>query len=77
MRVFPHFPANGTTVCPVCGSDEDGQTFLVPIDGTEDGDTVQAAPTHIHCILSNIRYSPVHKLMGLEAEEEAQRTSEV
>lgn len=77
MRVFPHFPQNGHTVCPVCGTDEDGQTFLVPIHGTEDGPTVEAVPTHMHCILSNIRYSSEHKLMGLEANEEVDRASEV
>lgn len=70
MRVFNSFPKG--TNCPVCGTDMDSQCMLVPIDDSKenDGHNVEAIPTHLTCILSNIRYSRHHKLMGLEAKEE-------
>ena len=74
MRVFPTYPANGVNVCPVCGTQDDGQTVLVPIDGTQEGNEMQAIPTHLHCIFANIRYSQEHGLMGLEAEKGVQQT---
>jgi hypothetical protein len=67
MRVFEKFPEHG--VCPVCGTNQNAQTILVPIDDfkNKDSNTVEAIPTHLSCIVSNIRYSKSHQLMGLEA----------
>jgi hypothetical protein len=69
MKVFPKFPENGQ--CPVCGTNTSAHTVLVPIDDSKknDGLTMEAVPTHLSCILSNIRYSTEHKLMGLEADK--------
>lgn len=50
MRVFPNFPP--TAVCPLCETNEDKETVLVPVDGTEDADgNVRAQPTHVECLL--------------------------
>lgn len=46
-RTFDHFPED--ILCPVCGTNDDGQTVLVPIVGTQDGNIAQAAPTHLAC----------------------------
>lgn len=67
MRVFPKFPEKGQ--CPVCGTNTEAQTILVPIDDSKknDGSNMEAIPTHLACILAKIRFSKEHKLMGLEA----------
>lgn len=69
MRVFDNFPSQGGTVCPVCGTSNNMQTILIPIDDSKknDGNNMEAIPTHLVCILNSIRYSREHKLMGLEA----------
>lgn len=66
MKVFENFPEN--SICPICGTNDNKQTILVPIDNQkyEDGNNYEGIPTHLICILSNIRYSKHHQLMGLE-----------
>uniref|UniRef100_A0A6M3L5Z6 Uncharacterized protein n=1 Tax=viral metagenome TaxID=1070528 RepID=A0A6M3L5Z6_9ZZZZ len=57
-RAFEHFP--DTATCPVCGSNEDGECVLIPIDGTTSGDgrTCEAQPTHLECLDSDrMRYN--------------------
>lgn len=49
MRTFDHFPE--TTICPICKTNEDKRCCLVPIDGTEENNNVEAQPVHIHCLL--------------------------
>jgi len=67
MRIFENYPED--SICPVCGTSENKQCMLVPIDNSKhsDGDNVEAIPVHLVCILNNIRYSKAHGLMGLEA----------
>ena len=69
MRVFPEFPKNG--LCPVCGTNKSAHTVLVPIDDSKNNDStnMEAIPTHLECIINNIRYSSQHQLMGLEADK--------
>lgn len=67
MRIFNKFPLNSK--CPICGSNEDDQYILIPIDNSKknDGNNMEAIPTHLSCLLNNIRYSKTHGLMGVEA----------
>lgn len=51
-RTFEQFPKGHGTKCPVCGTDDEGETILVPIDGTQDGGICQAQPTHTKCLMS-------------------------
>jgi hypothetical protein len=46
-RCFDHFPKD--SVCPVCATNYDGKTVLVPIVGTEDDGICQAKPMHLGC----------------------------
>lgn len=56
MRVFGHFPEEG--VCKVCGTNEDKECILVPIDGTKEGNICQAAPVHVDCLKADtFRYN--------------------
>ena len=48
MNYFDKFPKGKD--CPICGTDKDGACFLMPIDGTEDGNICEAAPTHKECV---------------------------
>jgi hypothetical protein len=68
MNIFPKFPE--ISRCPICGTNKSTHTVLVPIDDSKnDGNNIQAVPTHLSCIVSNIRYSKVHQLMGLETDK--------
>jgi len=69
VSVFDKFPPGN--ICPVCGTNKTMQTILVPIDNCKhnDGLLVEVIPTHLMCILNNIRYSRSHQLMGLEADK--------
>lgn len=70
MEVYNNFPSGN--ICPVCGTNIDAQTLMVPVDNSKknDGLSIETIPTHLVCILDNIRYSKNHKLMGLEANKE-------
>jgi len=46
-RTFDHFPEKA--ICPICQSNDDGVTVLVPIAGTEEGSIVEAKPVHLEC----------------------------
>lgn len=74
MRIFETFPQGH--VCPVCGDSTNEPSLLVPIHGTEDGHNMEAIPTHLGCILENVRYSREHQLIGLEAKEVPSEPSE-
>lgn len=49
IRTFDNFPDHAT--CPLCGTNENKKCFLIPIDGTEDGNISEAQPTHLDCLL--------------------------
>ena len=49
MRFFEAFNSSGGSVCPVCKTSKEGRVLLVPIPGTEDGNTSQAQQFHEHC----------------------------
>lgn len=48
-RTFKHFPED--LKCPVCNTNDDGETVLVPIDGTEDGMNCEAQCIHLACCI--------------------------
>ena len=49
-RTFQHFPEEDN--CPVCGTNDDGETVLVSLDGTSDGNLCQAKPFHLECAVA-------------------------
>ena len=51
-RTFDKFPLNET--CPVCGTNEQGECVLIPVDGTEDGSVCEAVPVHRDCINASV-----------------------
>ena len=53
MRTFDHFPKD--IKCKICGTNDDKECILVPIDGTGDKNICEAIPTHVDC-LAKIRY---------------------
>lgn len=52
MRIFEHFNKSTEAKCPICKTDEDKQTILVPIPGTEEGYIVEAQQMHWSCFQS-------------------------
>jgi hypothetical protein len=52
MNYFENFPKD--EICPVCGTGKNEEYFLVPIDGTKDGDKMEATPVHKTCVSGNI-----------------------
>ena len=60
-RTFEHFPKDD--VCPICGTNDDNECFLLPIDDTEDGNICQAQPAHVQCMaVNNFR---INKKVGI------------
>ena len=57
MRTFEHFPTDHKN-CPICGKNTDGECLLVPIDGTEEDNIMQAIPVHSKCLQDDMRYLP-------------------
>lgn len=56
MRTFKHFPDDKT--CPMCGTSEDKECILIPIDGTGDGSICEAVPVHAECVQKgDLRYN--------------------
>jgi len=49
LNSFPEFPPE--IVCPVCRTNEPGETVLVPIDGTTMGRIAEAQPIHLACCI--------------------------
>ena len=48
-RTFESFPEK--MVCPICGTNNDGTTILIPIEGTGDGNIVEAKAMHLSCAI--------------------------
>ena len=56
MRTFKEFPESA--ICKMCGTNENKECTLVPIDGTSEGRNCEATPVHTDCIKEgNIRYN--------------------
>jgi len=56
LKAFESFPKEA--VCPICKTNDDGQTLLLAIDGTGDGRIAAAKPTHVACaVATNINFS--------------------
>ena len=49
MRSFEGFNSSNGDTCPVCKTDRDVETVLVPIPGTEDGGIMRARQVHKKC----------------------------
>jgi hypothetical protein len=56
MRQFDKFPE--TSVCPVCGTNDDKPCVLIPIDYTQKDGICEARPVHVECIdADNMRFN--------------------
>ena len=49
MNIFEHFNQSTGAICPVCNSNKDAPTILVPIPGTETGGIVECKQVHKKC----------------------------
>ena len=54
MRTFEHFPPQSK--CPLCGTSEDKECALIPIDGTQDDNLCEGMPVHTACIADYDKY---------------------
>ena len=61
-RTFEHFPEEADMKCPVCGTNDDGETVLVPIVGTGDGRICEAQCVHLACCVPD-HYDKKHGLL--------------
>jgi len=56
MRTFEQFP--DTSICKMCGTNENKECVLIPIDGTQKDNNIQATPVHTDCIKEGkLRYN--------------------
>jgi hypothetical protein len=58
-RIFEKFPLDVT--CPICGTNDEGETVLVAIQGTQDDGICQAQPMHLVCAIAK-SYNPEMKV---------------
>lgn len=49
-RTFKHFPKD--KICPICKTNEDEETVLLPIDGTDNENICEAEPFHLYCAMA-------------------------
>lgn len=49
MKIFEH-PNMIDFMCPICGKSDDKPIILVGIDGTEDGNIIEAIQVHVDCL---------------------------
>ena len=63
-KTFEHFPQDSDIRCPICGTNDDRECFLLPIDGTGEGSICEVQPTHVSCVeLHKFRYNKEHGLI--------------
>jgi hypothetical protein len=55
MRTFEHF-TQGHHSCPICGTDNDKETILIPIEGTQEGSNMEALQVHTECLQNGLVY---------------------
>lgn len=55
MRIFTKMNVDGNDVCPICKTKEEKEVCLVGIDGTKEGNIMQAIQIHIECLELQIR----------------------
>ena len=48
IRTFTKFPEE--IKCPICNTNENGESMLIGMSGTEDGNNMQASPIHTDCL---------------------------
>jgi hypothetical protein len=63
MRVFEHPNTESWKGCPICGKRDDKPVTLIGINGTEDGNIMEAEQFHLDCI--ELRYYPNKKVIGM------------
>ena len=65
MRTFDNFPNDN--ICPICKSNDNKECWLMPIDGTEDGNNCEATPVHVECtgtfMVDRMRYNKSHGII--------------
>ena len=44
------FKSVGKHICPICSTSKEGEAILIPINGTEDGNNMEAQPIHVDCL---------------------------
>lgn len=62
MKVFKSFNQSNEDVCPICGTNEEKETVLIGIVGTEDGGNMEAKQFHLACI--NLMYYPDENIIA-------------
>lgn len=50
MRAFEKPNLSNDWKCPICGTNEEKEVVLIGIDGTEEGNNIQAQQYHLSCI---------------------------
>ena len=65
LKAFESFPEEA--VCPICKTNDDGQTLLLAIDGTGDGRIAAVKASHVACALAtniNLSVGVIYRRIG-------------
>jgi len=48
LNIFEKF--NTTSICKICGTNKDGKSVLIPINGTKNDGIVECEQVHLDCL---------------------------
>lgn len=60
MRTFKNFPKEA--ICPICNTSKQGECVLIGIEGTKDGNNIEAKPFHLDCI--ELTYNTEYRIIA-------------
>jgi len=55
-KIFKKFNKEHNHKCPICGTNEEKETVLIPISGTEKDGIAEAVQVHLDCLLNSLFY---------------------
>ena len=61
MRIFKEGNWGKDSKCPICGTQKEGDVTLIGIDGTQEGNNIQAIRVHVDCL--EPLYYPDHSMI--------------
>lgn len=67
MRTFKQGNWENTNVgCPICNTQDKGEVILIPIDGTKQGNNIEAVQTHTTCLQKELMFYPETSMFAIK-----------
>lgn len=69
MRTFEQGNWSNGSVCKLCAESTSGEVILVPINGTKDGNNIEACQVHTKCLSERLMFYPDYNLLIAKGDE--------